>query len=223
VAVRWKARQAPYAIASDASLEIDGEVLPKLLAALHIDDGVLVGPRDGRHQIPSELSMSRRVFREILQEELLPFFAARGFEQLPLPLQERSSREFLSAFRFGHLVRPRSMGLDLAEVQVDPRRTAFVVNFGIADPGRLHPRGQFRGQNTMVSDLAVQCRLYSSRAFMTWFGGSWLGSNSAKHVHSAINRAISYAPEIEDYFKTEAVGPHVKCVLYSGDGSGISR
>ena len=166
--------------------------------------------------------MSRKLLRKLLQEKLVLVFLDRGFEQLSLPSRERKSREMSSAFPLGRLVRPSKGVFDLVNVQIHSRRAAFVLNFGIADPEKtMHPWGQFRGRDTMVSDLATQCRLYSSRTFMIWFGESWFtfGSGLESHLETAIDRAIDYCSEVESYFSTEIVGPHVKCILYSGDAS----
>ncbi|WP_421996327.1 hypothetical protein [Reyranella sp.] len=57
---------------------------------------------------------------------------------------------------------------------------------------------------------------------MTWFGLSWfsLGRDAAAAITKAIRSVIELYPEVEEYFRSGTVGPHVKCIRYSIDTSG---
>jgi len=113
--------------------------------------------------------------------------------------------------------------LDLLEVQIHPRRTAVILAFGRAPPdGVSLPWARLSQSEVRVGDLPESCRLYAKRSSMTWFGIPWFlfGREEIAAITKIIERVIELYPEVEDYFRSGAVGPHVKCVRYAIDASG---
>jgi len=165
----------------------------------------------------------KKLLIQQLQERLVPFLVAQGFQQLPLSERDRKSREMVLMLPLGYLKRTHEENLELVEVQLHPRRPTFVLAFGVAPPqGVTLPWAYFPQSDVRVADLPEHCRLYASRRSMKWFGPSWLsfGRDTAIQIAKTIERAIELLPEVEDYFRRGTVGSHVKCICYSLDPSG---
>lgn len=113
-----------------------------------------------------------------------PKVFADSFAQEELSPREKQSAQLIAAFPFGHLKRQRGNKIDLIDIQLHLQKEKFVINFGIALPsGVAAPHGHLSQTEVSVADLTEQCRLYSSRRFMTWFGPStWLWSTPLAKV-----------------------------------------
>jgi hypothetical protein len=158
-----------------------------------------------------------------LQARLVPFFVEHGFQQTPLSGRDRKSREVMLMLPLGIMKRTRADKLDLLEIQLHPRRTTFVLAFGrVPSEGVSSPWPKPSQAEVGVEDLPENCRLYANRFSMTWFGLPWLsfGRDAAAAITKAIGAVIELYPEVEEYFRSGVVGPHVKCIRYSRDASG---
>lgn len=123
----------------------------------------------------------------------------------------------------GIMKRTRADNLDLLEIQLHPRRATFVLAFGRVPPGGVSsPWARPSQAEVGVEDLPENCRLYANRSSMAWFGLPWFsfGRDTAAAITKAIRVAIELYPEVEEYFRSGVVGPHVKCIRYSRDASG---
>lgn len=157
----------------------------------------------------------KKLFIRQLQEQLVPHLIAHGFQQLPLSEQDRKSRDMVSMLPHGYLKRQRGSNLDIVEIQLHPRRSTFVLGFGIAPPeGVTLPWARLTQAEAGVSALTENCRLYANRRFMTWFGATLLPfyKGQSQLVSEGIQKAVSLLPELDEYFRSGAIGPHVKCV-----------
>jgi|GEM_PF-2222925 hypothetical protein len=158
---------------------------------------------------------NRKLLIQQLQENLVPALIARGFQQLPLSERDGKSRDMVSMLPLGYLKRQRDGNLDIVEIQIHPRRMAFVIGFGTAPPeGVILPWAKLAQTEVGVSSLAENCRLYANRRFMTWFGSAWTSfyKDQSRHAIESIQKAVSLLPELDEYFGRGAVGPHIKCV-----------
>ena len=118
------------------------------------------------------------------------------------------------SFPFGYMRRIKGRNFELLEVQLDKHgRAKFVVNFGIVPPeGADAPWKHFDQSEARVSALSESYRLYSHRWCMKWFAAPWLtlAFDLESRTRTAVDRAIKLYPEIEAWFATRTVGPHMR-------------
>lgn len=160
---------------------------------------------------------AKELLRAEIHERLIPMFVARGFVQRSLATKVRGNREMAAVFPFGHLKRWRGRNLDLIDIQLHEQKAKFVVNFGASLPeGTTFLTRHVDQDEASVADLREQCRLYSSRRFMRWFGpSSWPFSKiTDAQIATAVSQAINLSVEVDQYFYLGVVGPHVKCLVY---------
>lgn len=165
----------------------------------------------------------RKLLIEELQARLVPFLLGHGFQQASLSERDRASREMVLMLPLGVMKRGSNGNLDVLEIQIHPRRTTFVLAFGRAPAeGVALPWAKVSQSEIRVGDLPEKCRLYAKRSSMTWFGLPWLsfGRDAATAIGRAIESAIAFYPEVEEYFQSGAIGPHVNCIRYSIDDAG---
>lgn len=164
------------------------------------------------------MPVSRDLLLRILRERLIPVLAQRGFEEIALSEEERRSREMNISFPFGHMRRLKGSDLELLEIQLDKHGAAkFALNFGVVPPeGADVPWKHFEQSEARVSALSESYRLYSCRGCMKWFSPSRiaLSSDEIARATKAVDRAVALFPEVEDWFATRNVGPHMRRVGY---------
>jgi hypothetical protein len=169
------------------------------------------------------MNMEKKQLVKKLQEQLVAFLVDRGFQRFPLSSRDRRSREMVLLLPLGYLKRARGSNLDLIEIQIHPRRAAFVLAFGVVLPeGVTLPSMHIAQSEAGVADLPENCRLYANRFFMQWFSPSWLPfpADPGLRIDKPILQVIELYHEVEDYFLRGMVGPHIKCISYSRDPSG---
>ena len=163
------------------------------------------------------MSADRDLLLRILQERLIPMLLARGFEQLAFPATERS-REIDFSFPFGYFRRIKGANVELLEIQLAKHDTAkFVLNFGSVPPeGADLPWKHYEQAEALVSALPEWYRLFSCRWSMKWFSPPWvsLPGDLVTRTTKAVDHAIDLYPEIEAWFATRTVGPHMRRVGY---------
>jgi hypothetical protein len=137
---------------------------------------------------------------------------AHGFARYPLSTKERDSAEMQTAFPFGRMKRARGSELEILEIQFDKRGGArFVVNFGKVPPeGVSLPWGHFGQNEISASGLPNAFRLYSVAMWSKWFSLGWLARNYNARATDVVSRAIALYPEVESWFVSSAVGPHIR-------------
>ena len=137
---------------------------------------------------------------DALRDQLVPVLERKGFEARPFPkAQEKDAAQLRAAFPFGSMKRRRGGRLDLVEIQLHtPPSPKFVINFGtVPAEGVTVPWGHFSQDETIVSALPDGFRLHSRR-FLKAF--AWF---------SAVDQAVALFPEIDAWFETGAIGPHI--------------
>jgi hypothetical protein len=137
---------------------------------------------------------------------------ARGFERYPFSTKGTESEDTQVAFPFGCMKRAQGAALEIIEIQFDKRGTAqFVINFGKIPPeGVSLPWGHF-GQNEIgAAGLPDAFRLYSVAKWSRWFSLGWFARNYQARAAKAVNKVISLYPEVESWFASGVVGPHIR-------------
>ena len=164
------------------------------------------------------MAEKRDLLLRILRERLISILMERGFEQIALSKEEKRSREVNFSFPFGYMRRAKGADLELLEIQLDKHGAArFVLNFGIVSPeGADVPWKHFEQNEARVSALPEWYRLHSCRGCMKWFSPSWitLSSDEISRITKAVDHAVALFPEIECWFATRTVGPHMRRVGY---------
>ena len=154
-----------------------------------------------------------------VRDQLVGFFAERGFSVVPLPDDENTS-DLKAAFPLGRLVRPRDGGLDLVEFQFDKRgEPKFVVNFGVVpENGVTLPWGDHLDQDSAdASALPDAYRLYSSSVRKRWFGPSLLSGSGEAAAERIVRFAAPLMSEVVGWFEARTVGRHmVECGTREG-------
>jgi hypothetical protein len=159
------------------------------------------------------MSATRTLLIRALKDRLVPVFVARGFNQLPLSQEVQESREVRFSFPLGQLRRIKSDGsFELVEIQLDKRGASkFRLNFGVVPlRGIDHPIKHVEQSEAAVQYLDYYCELCSWPLFMKWFSVS--STNSESQVWQLVDRVASFVSEVEGWFATGKVGPHVRRV-----------
>jgi hypothetical protein len=137
---------------------------------------------------------------------------ARGFMRNPLPEKEREGAEIQAAFPFGCMKRARDSELEIFEIQFDKHGSPrFVINVGKVPPeGVSLPWGHF-GQNEIgVSGLPNASRLYSVAKWSQWFSLGWFARDYKTRAANVVSRVITLYPEVESWFASGSIGPHMR-------------
>jgi hypothetical protein len=158
---------------------------------------------------------NRKLLVTILQERLIPFLQDKGFGRLSFRETDRSP-EIDFCFPFGYMRRVRNSNFELIEVQLDKRGSAkFVINCGVVPPsGARLPWKHYEQDEALISALSEWYRLHSSRVRARWFSPPWfaLSHDLTSRTGRAVNRAVALYPEIETWFASGVVGPHMRRV-----------
>lgn len=161
-------------------------------------------PDDERNLLLSEIS-----------EHFLGLLEQEGFQRLAYA--EPTSAEMRHTFPLGYLRRMRGGNAELLEVQFDKHGAAkFVVNFGVALPDGISlPWRKYNQNEVTVSVLPEWYRLYKNTRG-SWFGSSmfdiFTGSETIRQ--KTISILLNNYVEIQDFFETRAIGPHVRRIGY---------
>lgn len=118
------------------------------------------------------------------------------------------------AFPFGRMRRIKGADHELIEIQLDKRGAAkFVLNSGVVPPSGVDlPWGHLDQDDVPVSGAPQAYRLYSHPGTMRWFSPPWIGwpSDIESRVRKTVDRAIELYPEIDAWFATRTLGPHMR-------------
>jgi len=169
------------------------------------------------------MKKERRWLVNAIRGDLLPEFAHRGFEVLPLPRAKLgvSDREFITAFPFGRLRRTGKRGLDQVEIQLAPRgRAAFRLNIGVIPPDGVSNVIQHKEEHWPAEELMVgwwleeTFSLYSCPVFLSWFAVRRIfGAETVEDDYKKlIMRVVRLLPEIEAALDGGRQGPHLRRV-----------
>ena len=151
-----------------------------------------------------------------LERHLLLAFRERRFELVPLTADQAKSREYRTAFPFGHLRRPKADGIDLVEVQLDKRgAAAFRLNFGIAPKGGMnHPSFGFLAEaDVNVQSLPVFYEAYSCPVLWRWFRvpRRWFGRSVSKaDIEKFVVSHLDLVDEVEGVLRGRRRGRHIR-------------
>ncbi len=180
-----------------------------LAVSVDVNNGIF-GIMGSKHVKKRSLLISQ------LKERLVPAFLEKGFEVIPLLPYEQSSREIRNAFPLGRLRRLKGKNFELVEIQLDKRGSPkFRINFGTVPPeGIDHPIQHVKQSDASVHYLSYFGELYSWPAFLKWFSvdSAWLSFNPELKARSVVERVVSLIVEIEAWFESGKIGPHVRNV-----------
>lgn len=156
----------------------------------------------------------RKILRRLLEERFIPLLEAKGFERLQLPEKDRQSGQMKWAFPLGRLRRIKGADHEVIEIQFDKYGGAkFRLAFGIVPPeGIDHPFGHTAQDEASVASVSEAYTLYSWRAGMKWFSPPWYShwSDREAWIAKVVDRAIKLLTEVETWFETRKVGPHMR-------------
>jgi hypothetical protein len=158
--------------------------------------------------------VNRAALLAALKQRLIPLLASNGFVVHPLSGEERASAEMRGAFPLGYLKRRRGENLELLDVQF--HRDRFVLNLGVVGPAGIDlPWGHFAQEDVSAGGLPESCRLYSRRRFMRWFAVPRFGGDRRQRAAKTVDRLIDLYPEVEAWFASRTVGPHLRGFSHS--------
>jgi hypothetical protein len=144
-----------------------------------------------------------------VKERLIPLLTSRGFVIYPLSSKERASAELRGAFPLGCMKRRKGADLEVVEVQF--HRARFVLNFGVVPPTGVDlPWGHFAQDDVGCGGLPESYRLYRRRSIMQWFALARFGADRRQRASKTVDRVIALYPQIEAWFATRTVGPHLR-------------
>ncbi len=132
--------------------------------------------------------------------------------------QLRQLRPAQTAFPFGYIKRARGSHHESIEIQLDKYgRARFVLNCGIVPPQGVDlPWGHLDQDKASASDLPEAYRLHSCKGCMRWFSPPWFAwpHDLESRVKKAVAQAASLCSEVEVWFATRRVGPHMRRFAY---------
>jgi hypothetical protein len=151
---------------------------------------------------------------------MIPFLLERGFAQHSLSNEDAKNRELRVGFPFGYMKRRNGALLELVEVQLDKHgMPKFVLNFGAVPPeGIVLPWVRLSQEDATVSALPDGLRLYRRPRLLVWFALPWLPTNRQRRAVKAVDRAIALYPEMEAWFSTRSMGPHLRPIGFRMEG-----
>jgi hypothetical protein len=155
---------------------------------------------------------TRKDFRKELETKLTPALESLGFSRSPWKAADGFRKRHFPLGRFSKL---RDGTTEVILIQVDKHGGAkFVLNFGIIPESGVQARSQSfsRDQAFETCVFAEGGRLYSRPHSIRWFGPSWLRSifRMNEEPSKVVDHLVSLLPEVEDWFKSRSVGPHVQ-------------
>lgn len=149
----------------------------------------------------------REKLLKILSDLFIPVIEAKGFSRHQIHKEKN--------FPFGDFRREGASGFEVIEIQFDKNGGArFVINFGIIPKvGFEDSHGQhFSPGEIIISWLPEWYRIYPNRFFKTWFSSSVISGLSL--TTEPVLKVVQLIPEIEEWFRTSKIGPHVKRAGY---------
>jgi len=152
-----------------------------------------------------------------IRSHLVRELVRHGFEVVPLPRRagEPKDRELIVAFPFGMLRRVGPRGFELVEIQLDKRRVAFRLNFGIVPFDGINVvYGHVDAEEVLVGWLDRYYCLYQCPFFHMWFSvRRWLGGQvTQKHYDLLVTRVVQLIPEVELTLREGRRGHHVRLI-----------
>lgn len=164
------------------------------------------------------MRLSNRELRLKLIEEvrrsLIPVFRESGFDSTPLQPVETES-ELRHVFPLGRLKRFRKMDLEIVEVQFEKYdRPSFIINIGVIPAqGVILPWGAHVTQDDADTSCANPAyRLFSNSRRTKWFKIGLFSSKGSRSVEQTVDKAVQLSSEIETWFNSRFVGPHLRDV-----------
>lgn len=159
------------------------------------------------------MNRRRKVMIDVLRDALVPRLIGMGFRAVPITVNGEVAKELRAAFPFGCFKRRRGDWVDAIELQFDKyERPRFVFNFGRVPPtGVRWPWVQLSQDDTFASDLPDSFRLYSRERSIRWFATGWwpVPPSFQRRAERTAAHAVRLLPEIESWFETGKIGPHV--------------
>lgn len=154
-------------------------------------------------------------FLLLTKELIVPEFERRGFTVVPLSGDDARSPEIKASFPFGRLRRQHATGFDLVEIQMNRHDTESLrVNFCVVPPGGIdHAAGHVDAENVWVHYMDHYCTLYRRPRLRSWFSTRRLFFRAdQERLISTVKEVVGVIPEIDDFFSTGKIGPHVRRV-----------
>ncbi|MEW5250840.1 DUF4304 domain-containing protein [Microbulbifer sp. 2201CG32-9] len=154
----------------------------------------------------------RKLLIEELASRLLEPWLKKGFGLVSLGSDEKGA-ELETAFPLGRLKKDRNGDIEIIEVQFDKYGAArFVINFGIVPKEGVElPWGQHLDRHQAdASALPEAYRLYRRPFLDGWFGLNFFSPKGRDAVKSIVDTAIGISSEMEEWFRSKAVGRHMK-------------
>ena len=154
--------------------------------------------------------MTEKTFRSLVKELIIPEFERRGFTSVALDAEDARSPEIKTAFPFGRLRRSNAHGFDLVEIQMNKHNPESLrLNFSaVPADGIEHVAGHVAAKDVWVHYMNHYCTLYRSPFFRSWFSTRKVFSKTS--MTSTIEEVIDRIVEIDDFFATGKIGPHVR-------------
>jgi hypothetical protein len=169
--------------------------------------------------LPSD---KQQLLLQALEERLVSAIRQLGFEQVPFTERERRSPEEWTAQPFGRFGRIRDGQYQLLEIQLDKhRKPRFVPNVAIIPPeGTDVPWRHFAQDEAPITSAREAYRVHPSRnpgPLAPWFGIPLIGLplDTEARARKAVDEAVELLPEIEEWFATRKVGPHMRKLGYA--------
>jgi hypothetical protein len=157
------------------------------------------------------MSNARKLLIGALREGLVPVLLQNGFTQIPL---HRISPEMERVFPFGYMRRVKGSRHESVEIQLDKYgRPKFVLNCGVVPPEGVDlPWAHLERDKASASDLPEAYRLHSCKGCMRWFSPPWFAwpRDLESRTRKAVAQATSLYPEIDSWFASGKVGPHMR-------------
>jgi hypothetical protein len=172
-------------------------------------------------------SDKRQLLMQAIEERLVPAIRQLGFEQVPLTEEERRSPEERTAFPFGRFRRIKDSEYHLLEIQFDKRsKPRFVLNVAVIPPeGTDVPWRHFAQDEAPITSARDAYRVHPGRnpgPLAGWFGIPTIGLplDTEARARKAVDEAVALLPEIEEWFATRTVGPHMRKFGYAAHSAG---
>jgi len=151
-----------------------------------------------------------------IEKILIPEFEQRGFMKWPLDIEDSHSPSIFQAFPFGRLRRSTPAGTEQVEVQLGrDALPVFRLNIGFIPFGGIaHRLGQVANEGAWVHYLDSYYVAYQHPMFRTWFGlCHWPGRTiNESDVNALVSEVVTIIPEIEQVFKGNGRGRHIRRV-----------
>ena len=162
-----------------------------------------------------------KYMRDAAKEKLIPYLASLGFTHHGSLDTDGKSPEIKRSFPFGALKREVGQSFQIVELQFHKYDSnKLVINFGVVPPeGVTLPWGHYAQDQVTAGSIPGSYRLFSNARFMRWFSVGWFAVDKKKGAQKEIDRVIDLFAEVEAWFASGKVGPHMRQLGYAHPGS----